>query len=263
MLANYHTHTSRCHHASGMDEEYIQKAIAEGVKILGFSDHAPYLYPHGYNSYYKMTPEESTEYFSTITALRERYRDKIEIHIGYEAEYYPDIWDATFEFWKNQPMPPEYLILGQHFLEQEHDEKTRFHSSDGSDDPDVLKRYVDLVIAGINTGRFTYIAHPDLFGFYGSDDPYFEEMCRLMTEVKRVGIPLEINLLGLSEGRNYPSEKFWRFASEYSPKVIFGCDAHVPKRVAVAEEVTKALRFADKYHLEVLDVLTLKDPFRD
>ena len=38
MLANYHTHTSRCRHATGTDEEYIQKAIAEGVKILGFSD---------------------------------------------------------------------------------------------------------------------------------------------------------------------------------------------------------------------------------
>ena len=39
MLANYHTHTYRCNHASGNDEEYVKKAIAENVKILGsFSD---------------------------------------------------------------------------------------------------------------------------------------------------------------------------------------------------------------------------------
>ena len=41
MLANYHTHTARCHHASGSEREYIEAAIAGGMKILGFSDHAP------------------------------------------------------------------------------------------------------------------------------------------------------------------------------------------------------------------------------
>jgi histidinol-phosphatase (PHP family) len=118
MLANYHTHTSRCHHASGTDEEYIQKAIAENIKILGFSDHAPYLYPNGYVSYYKMLPTDIPEYMSSLRALREKYRDKIEIIIGYEAEYYPDLWDKTFEFWRESP--PEYLILGQHFFSDEY-----------------------------------------------------------------------------------------------------------------------------------------------
>ena len=262
MLANYHTHTSRCHHASGTDEEYVQKAIAEGLKILGFSDHAPCIYPHGYKSYYKMLPEETGEYFASLSALREKYRDKIEIHIGYEAEYYPDIWEETYNFWKNGNRP-EYLILGQHFLEQEYDEKTRFHSYDGSDNPEILKTYVDLVVAGINTGRFTYVAHPDLFSFYGSDDIYCEEMHRLMTAVKNADIPIEYNLLGYSEQRTYPSDKFWNFAAQYSPKIVLGCDAHAPERVAVAEEITAGMRFADKHKLELLDKLTLVDPFLD
>ncbi len=38
---NYHTHTSRCGHAGGSDEEYVQAAIKAGYQILGFSDHAP------------------------------------------------------------------------------------------------------------------------------------------------------------------------------------------------------------------------------
>ena len=29
MIANYHTHTYRCHHASGVERDYIEKAIAE------------------------------------------------------------------------------------------------------------------------------------------------------------------------------------------------------------------------------------------
>ena len=33
---NYHTHTARCYHASGKDEEYVKAAIKAGIKELGF-----------------------------------------------------------------------------------------------------------------------------------------------------------------------------------------------------------------------------------
>mgnify|MGYP004576416305 CR=1 FL=1 len=36
---NYHTHTFRCGHAIGNDEEYVLEAIALGLNTLGFSDH--------------------------------------------------------------------------------------------------------------------------------------------------------------------------------------------------------------------------------
>ena len=41
MIANYHTHTPRCHHAYASEEEFCQAAIDGGLKILGFSDHSP------------------------------------------------------------------------------------------------------------------------------------------------------------------------------------------------------------------------------
>ena len=45
MIANYHTHTTRCRHASGTEEAYVQAAIQGGLEILGFSDHTPYWFP--------------------------------------------------------------------------------------------------------------------------------------------------------------------------------------------------------------------------
>ena len=36
MIANYHTHTPRCNHAVGSEEEYVQQALKAGIKILGF-----------------------------------------------------------------------------------------------------------------------------------------------------------------------------------------------------------------------------------
>ena len=50
MIANYHTHTWRCMHASGTEREYVEKAIEGGLKILGFSDHTPMPYSGGYVS---------------------------------------------------------------------------------------------------------------------------------------------------------------------------------------------------------------------
>ena len=34
---NYHTHTARCMHACGSDEDYVRAAIANGYEVLGFS----------------------------------------------------------------------------------------------------------------------------------------------------------------------------------------------------------------------------------
>ena len=42
---NFHTHTSRCGHAIGLDEDYVKTAIKAGIKVLGFSDHAAYEEP--------------------------------------------------------------------------------------------------------------------------------------------------------------------------------------------------------------------------
>lgn len=59
--ANFHTHTSRCKHASGEDREYIEAAIKAGFQILGFSDHSPY--PFGeYQSPIRMEMSELENY---------------------------------------------------------------------------------------------------------------------------------------------------------------------------------------------------------
>ena len=47
---NYHTHTTRCMHAIGQDEEYVQAAIKAGIKKLGFSDHTPWHYDSSFKA---------------------------------------------------------------------------------------------------------------------------------------------------------------------------------------------------------------------
>ena len=69
-MFNLHTHTYRCNHASGKDEEYVIKAIENGYSTIGFSDHAPYLFPNGYVSSFRMLPNEAEGYAKSINSLK-------------------------------------------------------------------------------------------------------------------------------------------------------------------------------------------------
>lgn len=259
MYANYHTHTARCHHAIGEDEEYVKMAIAEGVKVLGFSDHAPMIFDGGYVSYFKMLPSELDGYVESVLSLREKYKNEIQIHLGFEVEYYPSNWDKCLELWQRYPI--EYLILGQHFVGEETDQP-RDPSPMASPDGARLTKYVDRVITAIGTGKITYIAHPDLLNYTGGDDAFYRaEIERLITAAKERNMPLEYNLLGMSGKRSYPRADFWRIAKDLGATAIIGCDAHEPYRVAKADELAAARDFLDSVGIKTVDRVELVKPF--
>ncbi|MBR6682947.1 MAG: PHP domain-containing protein [Firmicutes bacterium] len=175
MNYNYHTHTTRCGHASGTEREYIERAVANGVRYMGFSDHATFVFPDGFESHYRVPLAQAPDYFETISALREEYKDRIDIKIGFEMEYYPAHFDAMLKLVKE--LGAEYLILGQHFIGNEHpDGRHTYGRNDSAAD---LKEYVDCVVKGIQSGAFTYVAHPDVFSFVGDDAVYKTEMRRI------------------------------------------------------------------------------------
>jgi histidinol-phosphatase (PHP family) len=131
----------------------------------------------------------------------------------------------------------------------------------GTDDPEMLKRYVDLIIKGVDTGRFTYVAHPDVTSYKGDAALYDTEMKRMLAALKEREMPIEINLLGLKDGRNYPSERFFKLASEYELPVILGCDAHSPMRVADKDEIKAAREFAKRCGIKLVENVKIVDPF--
>ena len=88
MKCNFHTHTARCNHAVGLDEEYVLSAIEAGFDEIGFSDHTPWPFESGYVSPMRMRADELEEYVLSVNRLREKYKDKIKIHLGLECEYF-------------------------------------------------------------------------------------------------------------------------------------------------------------------------------
>ena len=232
MYANYHTHTWRCNHARGTEREYIEQAIRSGVKLLGFSDHTPNPFSWNINDGIRMLPEQTEEYFDAIFKLKEEYKGRIEIHAGVEVEYIPGELDKLLEYLKS--FGCEYLIMGQHYVDGVY---VRFIPEDA----EKLHDHISQIIDGLATGAFLYLAHPDLFVWHGAEEIYTEEMTRLCRGVKALGIPMEYNLLGLRNGRNYPDERFWRIAAEVGNTVILGVDAHDAEDLILADAQHQAL----------------------
>lgn len=250
MLANYHTHTYRCNHAKGEDREYVENAIKGGMKILGFSDHCPWVFDNGFESGTRMKNSEIDGYFKSLTDLKKEYEKDIKIYIGFESEYIPELMEKQDELLKDYQY--DYMILGEHFV---NDERVSSYTGFPTDNVNDFKLFVDTTIEAVNSGRYKYIAHPDIFNFVGDREIYIREYTRLCKAVKEKDMPLEINLLGLRDGRHYPNEMFWEIAKSVGNKAIIGCDAHWPEVLSTLSEMEKCQKFAEKYNLEVVDVL--------
>ncbi len=253
MKGSYHNHTYRCKHASGTEEEYIKRAISAGYDEFGFADHCPHAFSGGgFICDSRMRADQLAEYVETISALREKYRDYIDIKIGLETEYLPYYHKANMDMFRAAGV--EYLIIGQHLIGDNTPSVAFINSFARTQDNDVLTYYTDTVIAAMNTGNFCYLAHPDVLHYQGGDpDFYRQESDRLIRAAMDKNIPLEVNMYGLLEDRHYPNDLFWGRAGKLGATVVLGRDAHVPERVDPIDEYKKAYEFIEKHGLNLAE----------
>lgn len=258
MIYNYHTHTERCGHAHGSDEDFINCAIEAGIKYLGFSDHAPMIFPDGYENRYRVPMSEAKKYIDDIKVLREKYRNNIHISVGFEMEYYPMYFDKMLHIARN--VGAEYLILGQHFILSEHPDG--IGAAGPTSDDKLLCRYVTEVIEAIQTGVFSYIAHPDLTAFTGDAEVYRKEITRLCLASRETDIPLELNLAGVRYNKFYPADDFWKIAGEVGTPVTIGYDAHLCDDFLNTKQLKSASELIQKYRLNYIGMPRLKNIYK-
>lgn len=255
LTTNLHTHTERCNHAVGLDREYVEAAIAAGIRVLGFSDHVPMPYRNHFHSHIRMRVDEIEDYTASVLSLREEYRDQIEILLGYEAEYDAELFPAMLS--EIEKYPFDYLIFGAHFVENEY---AGFYSGTATDSEADLEAYVRNVLAGLSTGVYTYLAHPDLIHYTGPDEIYERHMQRICAAAKAASIPLEINLNGIFWEKAYPADRFWRLAKECGNTVVVGFDAHNPALFSDEPSLKKAEALITRLGLEITDEIPIRDP---
>lgn len=260
MKNNYHTHTFRCHHANGTDEEYVKAAIAGGYQILGFSDHAPWQYRNPqFVPRIRMPLSEFVDYYESINRLKIKYADQITIKIGLETEYFPQYMDWMQKFAQDQQL--DYLIFGNHFVGS--DENGVYYGYE-CDDDEILVQYQDDVLAGLKTGLYSCLAHPDLFM---RGRMRFDKLCeqvsyQICEAAKATNTPLEYNLAGMQVSDmmhivQYPYPAFWEIAAKVGNQVIIGCDAHDPSALSNPYYYDKALKELATLGLQRIDSLDI------
>lgn len=254
MIANYHTHTWRCNHATGNEKQYVENAMKAGLEILGFADHTPYVFPDGYHSGFRMEPEQLPGYVDTVLKLRAEYAGRIQIPLGLETEFYPRHFEALLSLLREYPM--DYLILGQHFVGNEYDAP---YNGLASRDEALLRQYVHQSCDAMNTGLFTYFAHPDLLNFQGSENIYRHYMRDICREARSCGVPLEFNLLGLAGGRHYPTPVFWELAAEEGCLCVLGRDAHSPEALLDEKSEQRAMGILRELGMVPLETVELRN----
>lgn len=256
---NYHSHTYRCKHADldMTDEEYVVNYIKMGFKKIAITDHCPEKNVIDARPRIRMDYNQRKEYMQSIRSLQNKYKNQIDIKIGYEIEYLPGE-EKNLQELKDET---DIIILGQHFIYDENKNLRILGKCEYTEKE--LIRYAEYIENAVALSIPDIIAHPDIYmhsrkKFGEVEEKVAHKICEIAQKYK---IPLEINLnnifqrtynenrilnnLPLEEQRKklvnvqYPRREFWQIAAKYKIKVLYGLDAHYRGEINVYNELVQ------------------------
>ncbi len=86
-IADYHTHTPLCRHATGEPTDYAARAEKIGLLEIGFADHCPM--PDDDFDDWRMRLAQFPDYLAKVEQARRDHPD-IPIKLGLEIDYFKD-----------------------------------------------------------------------------------------------------------------------------------------------------------------------------
>ncbi len=232
-MENYHTHTKLCKHAEGMPVDYCEVAVQKGFTKLGFTDHTPL--PDELKPFIRMEREELHTYIDEVKKARKLY-PQLEIFMGLECDYMPR-YEWYYKDFMMDAMKMDYLIGSVHY----YDFRGEIMWFDKRPmEPLQYLIYADLYVKAMESGLFTFMAHPDLYctNVYQWDENARACAKSILEAARDLNMTLEINTSGFEKMNEagdghlpYPREEFWEMASDYDISVVVNSDAHKPSRI--------------------------------
>ena len=250
-LEDYHTHSELCHHAVGTIEDYVNKAIELKLYTIGICDHFPYEFLKNIERIpyieYAITIDEIDYYLSMGENLREKYKNQINLRIGFEIDFF-ELQEAALNTHLNKVKSRLDYILGSvHILDFQDDkgawgfDDSRFRKDYeyyGADK--VYTQYFKTLRKMLNSELFDLdiVGHFDLPKKFndlpGDKELIFNEAMKTLELVKKKGIVVEINTGGLRKDvkEQYPSEEIINHMLDLDIEILLGSDAHKPNQIA-------------------------------
>lgn len=240
MRIDLHNHTPLCQHATGTPEEYIQKAIALGIDVYGFSCHAPM----AFDTKYRMSLAQLPEYFETLQSLRQSYKTHIDIRIGLEVDFIKGKENLIESQVQNAQV--DYLIGSVHFLNDWGFDNPEFIGHyKHTDMTQCWSDYLDSIAAMAQSGLFQIIGHFDLLKVFNNPPPstLHHKLKTTLESIKDNTCVLEINSAGLRKpcAEQYPSRHILKMAKDMQIPITFSSDAHSLEQVGAGYEICKNL----------------------
>lgn len=244
-FVDYHTHTVRCGHATGALEEYVESAIAAGLREIGFSDHIPmyWLPPEQRDPGIAMAMVELEEYVADVLRVRGRYPG-IPVRLGLEADFIPGREEELVRLLERYPW--DYVIGSVHFIgEWGFDNPAEVNRYAEWDISELYGKFFTLETMAARSGLFDILAHIDLikkFGHRPSGD-----LSRLYADVAQAiaesGTAIELSTAGLRKPVRevYPNPQLLHECCRRGVPLVLSSDAHSPQEVGWSFADARAL----------------------
>lgn len=268
-LWDYHTHSKLCNHAIGSLKDYIHSAIDKNLKQIGISDHHPMIFlPKPFHQY-AMTLEDLGSYFRKADALKQIYRESIDVLIGLEVDYFKNAFSKNKTVIKQYEGELNYLIGSIHVIPWNDHEALAI---DMEKSVPSIKRigidrmflsYYEAIEELVKTKYFDILGHFDLpkkIGLVPEDkDLIWQRILSVIDQIEETEILVEINTSGIRNAikEQYPSDDIIKELILREIPLTLGSDAHSPVDIAYAFNETmirlKKLGLTKLYKLEIQD----------
>ncbi|TKI68754.1 histidinol-phosphatase HisJ family protein [Sulfurimonas crateris] len=245
MVVDIHNHTKLCNHAEGEIAEYIEKAIECGIKYFGFSEHAPM----NFDEKYRISFAQMQEYEKSVLDAKEKYKDKIEILLGYEVDYLRGYMDERV---LNADV--DYLIGSIHFIEEWGFDNPEFIGNYKDQNIDeIWQKYFNAIEEMAKSRLFDIVGHLDLIKIFKyMPTKNIKEIAKnALLAIKEAGMSVEINVAGFRKpiGEAYPSMSLLNEIKKLNIPITFASDAHKPEQVGLysdeAIEMAKSAGYSE------------------
>lgn len=230
ILSDFHIHSSFSD-GNNTPEEMVKKAIEKGMQEIGFSDHSYTFFDERY-----CMPKDNSEYFKTISALKKKYCDKINIYCGIEQDFYSSQPTNQYDYIIGSV---HYVKMGNYYIpvdESLTDFKSKTDKYFSGDPISFAEEYFNTVANVIDKTNADIIGHFDLISKFNSvnlfdetDKRYVAAWKNAVDKLLKYNKPFEINTGAISRGYKdfpYPSENIINYIKANGGRFILSSDAH-------------------------------------
>lgn len=231
-MIDYHVHTSLCNHANGAMDQYIQMAVAAGLKEICFLDHLT-LHKNGRDQ--SMSPDDVPFYFHATRQLAHEYRHQIRVKVGLEVDFDPENADQTQEIIR----PFDFDAIGGsvHFIGNVNIVSSKNAATRETQPIDeICGQYLDRLDQMISRDFADIVCHIDVVKKFGRRpsavfDKKFDD---ILSKISYKNLTIELNTSGYSQAAKefYPGAALLKKCHDRNIPVTIGSDAHRPDQVA-------------------------------